>query len=70
MKRILSLALLSVVLGGCVVVPVARYDDAGYRGRTYYRDDSYRGDGYYRRDGYRGDYYRGYYGYRYQDHGQ
>ena len=70
MKRILSLALLSVVLGGCVVVPAARYDDADYRGRPYYRDDSYRGDGYYRRDGYRGDYYRGYYGYRYQDHSQ
>ena len=79
MKRILSLALLSLVLGGCVLVPTGRYDGDGYRGRGYYRGDSYRDEGYYRRDGYRdgyggyyrGDaYYRGYYGYPYRDHSQ
>ena len=70
MKRVLSVTLLCAVLGGCVVVPVARYDDADYRSRIYYRDDSYRGDRYYPRYVYRSDYYRGYYGYRYQDHGQ
>ena len=74
MKRMLSLALLSLVLGGCVVIPAGRYDGDGYRGRGYYRGDSYRDEGYYRRDGYRDGYYRGdgyyrsYYGYR--DHGQ
>jgi hypothetical protein len=79
MKRILSLALLSLVLGGCVLVPAGRYDGDGYRGQGYYRGDSYRDEGHYRRDGYRdgyggyyrGDgYYRGYYGYPYRDHSQ
>ena len=61
MKRILSLLMLSTVLGGCVVVPLGyRYDDDGYRSRGYYRGDRYyRDNGYYRRDGYyRDDAYR------------
>ena len=79
MKRILSLALLSLVLGGCALVPAGRYDGDGYRGQGYYRGDGYRDEGHYRRDGYRdgyggyyrGDaYYRGYYGYPYRDHSQ
>ena len=45
MKRILSLALLGLVLGGCVVVPAGRYDGDGYRARGYYRGDSYRDEG-------------------------
>ena len=47
MKRILSLALLSLVLGGCVLVPAGRYDGDGYRGQGYYRGDSYRDEGHY-----------------------
>ena len=81
MKRILSLALLSLVLGGCVLVPAGRYEGDGSRGPRYYRNDSYRDEGYTRRDQYRDGYYRrdnpnrgdsyyGYYGYSYRDHGQ
>lgn len=58
MKRMMILALLCAVLGGCVVVPVG---------------DGYRDDGYYRRHGYDHDdyYHHGYYrdGYGYRDHG-
>lgn len=78
MKRIFTLALVSLVLGGCVVVPAGRYDGDGYRERGYYRGERYRDEGQARR-GYRGgsdgyyrgdDYYRGYYGYPYRDHSQ
>jgi hypothetical protein len=81
MKRMFGLLLVSVLLGGCVVVPVGRYydDNDGYR-RGYYRgegsyyryDDGYR-RGYYRSEGYYpryNDAWYGYRGYRYLDHGQ
>lgn len=56
MKRTLILVLMSVLLGGCVVVPAG---------------NGYRGDGYYHRDYDRGYYsgYRNSYSY-YHDHGQ
>ena len=73
MKRILSLLMLSTMLGGCVVVPLGyRYDDDGYRNRGYYRGDRYyRDNSYYRDRYYRDDDYR-WYGHRYgaRDHGQ
>ena len=60
MKRKLLCVILSLLLGGCVVVP------AGYHSDGYYSDGYYRGGGY----------DRGYYGYGYghrgysHDHGQ
>ena len=64
MRAIAIASLLTVVLGGCVVVPLGHgRHDGHYRGDGYYRGDRYySGDRYYRRDGYRG--------YRYQDRGQ
>ena len=59
MKRALLLALLTALLGGCVVTPY------GYRNR----DDDYRGHGYYRGDGYYHGYSYDRYGYREREHG-
>jgi hypothetical protein len=49
MKRLLALALLATVFGGCVVTPVGYYDRDHPRYHGYYRDHP----GYYYRDGYR-----------------
>lgn len=76
MKATLTLALATVALGGCAIVPYG-YDAGPYRG--YYRDRDYRGDrfdgdryerhGGWRRDDEHGGYYGGYH-FRYRDHGQ
>lgn len=48
MKRMMALAFLCAILGGCVVVPVA---DDGYSHRHGYYHEDYDHHGYYR-DGY------------------
>ena len=57
MKHILTLSLLTALLGGCAVVPLGYgpYGDGYSRRDGYYRGDGYRRDnGYYPRYGPRG----------------
>jgi hypothetical protein len=56
MRRVLTMGLLMMVLGGCAVVPLGPY---GYRGNLQYRGDSFRGDVYVGGDGSGGAYHRG-----------